>query len=177
MNPYYFKRIDTASVPSAWQLIELLKAEGADITFTALESEADVLSWVDNPEHLVYAAIKNNDSESSNSERASFETVCALVRGRRENTPEKKHAAYMTAATHPEHRGKGLAAQLTEFALEAMTHEGVNIARIYVYSDNKASLQAVSKLGFQYAGAVLRHHQCPQTGLYVDDMIYHKILD
>lgn len=82
----------------------------------------------------------------------------------------------MTAATHPDARGFGLAAELTNYALSQMKSEGVNIARIYVYSNNKASLNTVKKLGFVHAGTVLRHHRDKATGEYVDDLIFHKIL-
>ncbi len=92
-------------------------------------------------------------------------------------TREKSHAAFLTPQTHPDARGTGLAADLTEFALEAMKQEGVNIARIYVYSNNEASLNAIRKLGFIHAGTVLRHHKDIKTGEYVDDLIFHKLLD
>ncbi|MBE0449724.1 MAG: hypothetical protein IBX70_02640 [Clostridia bacterium] len=57
-----------------------------------------------------------------------------------------------------------------------MKKKGVTIARIYVYSDNKASLHAVEKLGFALGGKVLMHHLNVKSGHYVDDIIFHKIL-
>lgn len=90
---------------------------------------------------------------------------------------ERKHAVFLTAATHPSTRGQGLAQQLVAYGLQEMKKEGVNITRIYVYSDNKPSLNAVKKLDFVHAGTVLRHHKDPESGEYVDDLIYHKILD
>lgn len=50
---------------------------------------------------------------------------------------EKSHAAFLSAATHPDARGAGLAVELTNFALDHMKTAGVNIVRIYVYSNNK----------------------------------------
>lgn len=58
-----------------------------------------------------------------------------------------------------------------------MKNEGITIARIYVYSNNKASLSAIRKLDFVHAGTVLRHHKDLETGEYVDDLIFHKLLD
>ena len=92
-------------------------------------------------------------------------------------TNEKLHAVFLTAATHPDARGSGLAAVLTNYVLDQIKKFGVNIARIYVYSDNKASLNAVKKLGFVHGGTVLRHHKDQCTGEYVDDLIFHKVLD
>lgn len=45
------------------------------------------------------------------------------------------------------------------------------------YSNNIASLNAVKKLGFIHAGTVLRHHMDQAAGEYVDDIIFHKLLE
>lgn len=58
-----------------------------------------------------------------------------------------------------------------------MKKDGVAIARIYVYSNNTASLNAIKKLDFIHAGTIIRHHRISETGEYVDDLIFHKILD
>jgi len=152
---------------SIWSLIELLKAEGADMSFTELTDKEELMSFVDNPAELSYVAVTKEEP---------FRVLC-FVKGRRDMTSEKSHAAFLTAATHPNARGSGLAAELTQFALTQMKNEGVNTARIYVYSNNLASLNAVKKLGFVHAGTVLRHHKDQVTSKYVDDLIFHKILE
>ncbi len=164
---YQLRKINSNDIDSIWSLIEILKAEGVDITFTELIAKEEVLNFVDNPAQLSYVAVTTDEPCR----------VLCLVRGRREMTDEKSHAVFLTAATHPEARGSGLAAELTNYALDEMKHEGVNIARIYVYSNNEASLKAVKKLGFVHGGTVLRHHKDQCTGEYVDDLIFHKILD
>lgn len=164
---YQLRKISSYDIDSIWSLIEILKAEGVDITFTELTAQEEVLNFVDNPAQLSYVAVTTDEPCR----------VLCLVRGRREMTDEKSHAVFLTAATHPEARGSGLAAELTNYALDEMKHEGVNIARIYVYSNNEASLKAVKKLGFVHGGTVLRHHKDQCTGEYVDDLIFHKILD
>lgn len=164
---YLFRPMKTSDLDSVWTLIEQLKNEGAEITFAELAAKEEAMHWIDNPAHLTYVAVDPDHEDR----------VLCLVRGRRELSREKSHAAFLTAATHPSVRGTGLAAQLTEFALDAMKKEGVNIARIYVYSDNSPSLNAVRKLGFIHAGTVLRHHKNLKTGEYVDDLIFHKLLE
>jgi ribosomal protein S18 acetylase RimI-like enzyme len=164
---YQLRKINSNDIDSIWSLIEILKAEDADITFTELTAKEEVLNFVDNPAQLSYVAVTTDEPCR----------VLCVVRGRREMTVEKSHAVFLTAATHPEARGSGLAAELTNYALDEMKHEGVNIARIYVYSNNEASLNAVKKLGFVHGGTVLRHHKDQCTGEYVDDLIFHKILD
>lgn len=163
---YYFRRIKSEDIESSWYLIKLLKDEGAEISFTELSIKEELMNFVDNPAQLTYVAVAKEEPHR----------VLCLVRGRREMTSEKAHAAFLTAATHPEARGMRLAAELTNFALEDMKKEGVSIARIYVYSNNHASLNAVKKLGFVHAGTVLQHHMDQATGDYVDDLIFHKIL-
>ena len=163
----YLRRIKAHDIDSVWSLIEILKAEGAEISFTELIVKEEVMNFIDNPAQLSYVAVTQEEPSR----------VLCIVRGRRDMTSEKSHAAFLTAATHPDARGSGLAAQLTNFALDQMKNEGVNIARIYVYSDNEPSLKAVKKLGFIHGGTVLRHHRDQVTGEYVDDLIFHKILE
>lgn len=163
---YSLRRIKSDDVDSVWSLIELLKAEGADISFTEFTVKEEIMDLVDNPAQLTYVAVTKEEPSR----------VICLVRGRRDMAVEKSHAAFLTAATHPDARGSGLAAELTGFALDQMRNEGINIARIYVYSDNQASLNVVKKLGFVHSGAVLRHHIDQAAGKYIDDLIFHKIL-
>jgi ribosomal protein S18 acetylase RimI-like enzyme len=164
---YTLRRMKSDDLDSVWVLIEFLKAEGADITFTELATKEEALEWVNNPAQLTYVAMKADEP---------YRVLC-LVKGRRDLTPGKSHAAYLTAATHPDLRGTGLAVELTNYALSQMKNEGVNIARIYVYSDNHASLNTVKKLGFVHAGTVLRHHKDQFTDEYINDLIFHKTLD
>lgn len=164
---YYFRRIKSDDIDSVWSLIELLKSEGAEMSFTELTGKEEILNFIDSPAQLSYVAVTKEEPSR----------VLCLVKGRRDMASEKSHAAFLTAATHPDARGFGLAAELTNFALDQMKKVGVNIARIYVYSNNQASLNTVKKLGFVHAGTVLRHHMDQATGEYVDDVIFHKILD
>lgn len=164
---YQLRRIEFYDIDSIWSLIEILRAEGAEISFTELIAKEQVLNFVNNPAQLSYVAVTTEDPRR----------VLCLVRGRRDMTPEKSHAAFLTAATHPDARGSGLAAELTNYALDQMKKLGVNIARIYVYSNNQASLNAVEKLGFVHGGTVLRHHKDQSTCEYVDDLIFHKVLN
>jgi ribosomal protein S18 acetylase RimI-like enzyme len=163
---HHLRRIESIDIDSVWSLIEILKADGAEISYAELTAKEEVLNFVDNPAQLSYVAVTTDEP---------YRVLC-LVRGRRDMTAEKFHAAFLTAATHPDARGSGLAAKLTNYALDQMKSQGVNIARIYVYSNNEASLNAVKKLGFVHGGTVLRHHKDPCTGEYVDDLIFHKIL-
>lgn len=163
---YYLRKMESKDIDGVWSLIELLKTDGADISFTELKDKEEVMNFVNNTSQLTYVAVSQEEPSE----------ILSVVRGRREPSKEKSHAAFLTAATHPIARGIGLAAKLTNFALEQMKTEGVNIARIYVYSDNKASLNAVKKLGFVHGGTVLRHHKDEVSGEYVDDLIFHKIL-
>jgi ribosomal protein S18 acetylase RimI-like enzyme len=163
---YFLRRMNFSDIDSVCLLIHLLKAEGAEVSFTELLDKEAVMNLVDNPAQLSYVAVTKEEPSR----------VLSLVRGRREMSKEKSHAAFLTAATHPDARGLGLAAKLTSFALEQMKGEGVTIARAYVYSNNQASLNSVKKLRFDHSGTVLRHHRDAATGEYVDDLIFHKVL-
>lgn len=164
---YCFRKINPADIDSIWSLIKILKAENADMSFTEIKDKKEILGFVDNPAELTYVAVTEDKPNH----------VLCLVKGRRDLSEEKKHSVFLSAATHPDARGSGLAAKLTEFALMQMKNEGITIARIYVYSNNKASLNAIRKLDFVHSGTVLRHHKDLDTGEYIDDLIFHKVLD
>lgn len=159
-----FKSLGKEDIPQVWDLFVHLRTEESEVSFAEVETMEILENWVDNPGHLTYVAMDDD-----------YKILC-VVRGKREMTDEKKHAAFLTAATHPDARGRGIAAELTNFSLSEMKKRGVTIARIYVYSDNKASLHVVEKLGFTLGGKVLMHHMDLKSGLYVDDIIFHKTL-
>lgn len=164
-SQWQFSRIRIQDLNEAWQLIEALRAEAAEISFTDYQHIDEIQHWPHSDEHLVYIA------------RSSEGQLAGIVRGKRENSLQKRHAVFLTAATASFARGLGLANRLTTYALEQMRLEGVTLARIYVYSDNTASLKAVAKLGFEKAGVVKAHHFDLNTQTYIDDIIFHKILD
>lgn len=162
-----FRRMNAHDLESIWSLFQGIKAEKIEMSFAEITQKEEILAYVDNPSELTYVAVSEEEPH----------TVLCLVKGRREMTEEKRHAAFLSAATHPQVRGMGLVARLTEFAVQEMKNEGVTIARIYVYSNNMASIKAIKKLDFTHAGTVLRHHKDTSTGKYIDDLIFHKILD
>lgn len=164
---YNFRRIKTTDIESVWSIVEILKNERSNMSFTEIANKEEILDYIDNPADLTYVA--------TNEEKPN--QVLSIVKGRRDLSEGRSHAVFLSAATHPHARGCGLAAKLTDFALGEMKKEGVDIARIYVYSDNKSSVNAVRKLDFVHAGSVLRHHKDLDSGEYVDDLIFHKILD
>ncbi|OQB20497.1 MAG: Mycothiol acetyltransferase [Firmicutes bacterium ADurb.Bin182] len=163
---FNYRRIEPRDIESIWSLIEILKSEKANMSLAEISSKEEIMEFIDNPAQLTYVAVDEKEPYR----------VLSIVKGRRDLSEEKSHSVFLSAATHPDARGLGLAAKLTGFALAQMKNEGVNTARIYVYSDNIASLNAVKKLGFVHAGTVLRHHRSA-SGEYVDDLIFHKILD
>ncbi|MBO1265895.1 GNAT family N-acetyltransferase [Proteiniclasticum sp. SCR006] len=164
---YIFRRVQMKDRESIWALFQELKEEKIDMSFAEVSHMEEILAYIDNPAELTYVAASLDQPHK----------VLCLVKGRREMTTEKRHAVFLSAATLKEARGNGLAVKLTEFALAEMKKEGVTIARIYVYSNNSASLHAIGKMDFIHAGTVLRHHKDPSTGAYIDDLIYHKILE
>lgn len=161
---YRFRRLIMNDLPSLWELICLLKKENCDMTFTKLQSIEELQNYMDNPSELTYVAV------------TTYNQVISIVKARRDLSAEKRHAAFLSAATHPKYRGKNIVVELTNYVLEELKKIGVNIARIYVYSDNEASLRTVKKLGFVQAGVVYRHHLDLKTNTYVDDIIFHKLL-
>ena len=158
-----FKTLESADVANVWSFIKSLISESAEVSFTEISGADEIQSWVNSETEMVFLAYESDQ-------------LLGILKGRRESLPEKQHAVFLTAAIQPFARGKHLAKALTEYALGEMKQRGVLIARIYVYSDNIASLNAVKKLDFEQSGIVKMHHKNLETGLYVDDYIFHKLL-
>lgn len=163
---YIYRKMNAQDVDSVLEMFKGIKEEKIDMSFANISTKEEVLNFVDNPAELTYVVVGDDKPNH----------VLSLLRGKRTMTPEKQHAAFLTAATHPDVRGKGFVGKLIEYGLGEMKKEGVNIARIYVYSDNTSSVNAVKKMNFESAGAVLRHHKNVETGEYVNDLIFHKFL-
>lgn len=164
---HIFRKMVTEDAESLFDLFQGIKAEQIDMSFSRITEIEEILAFVDNPAELTYVAVTEKDPHQ----------VLCIIKGRRELAEEKKHAVFLTAATHPAVRGQGLAAKLTSYALNEMKRQGVTIARIYVYSDNTASVNSIRKMDFTPSGAVLRHHRDLTTGTYIDDLIFHKLLE
>lgn len=164
---YIFRTMVAEDAASLFDLFQGINAEQIDMSFSRISEMEEILAFVDNPAELTYVAVTEKEPNQ----------VLCIIKGRRELSAEKRHAAFLSAATHPTVRGQGLAAKLTDYALHEMKREGVSIARIYVYSDNTASVNSIRKLNFTPSGAVLRHHKNLATGKYIDDLIFHKLLD
>ena len=162
-----FRRMSMEDVESVWRMFQDIREEKIDMSFAEISSIEEVTSYVDNPSELTYVAVSEEDPH----------TVLCLITGKREMTEEKKHAVFLSAATARSARGRGLVSILTDYALNEMEHEGITIARIYVYSNNISSIKAIQKMDFTHAGTVLMHHKDRATGEFVDDLIFHKILN
>lgn len=139
-----------------------LKEERAEMTFADVEGLDEVLEWIDNPlEHLFVLREANR--------------IVAFLKAR-QGEGELSHSAFLSAAVLREKRGEGLVNQLSTWSLERLKSRGVKIVRAYVYSNNHASISAVLKDGFHCSGTVQMHHFNSETGMWIDDIIFHKYL-
>jgi len=151
-------------ISEMFQLFQELKAEEAQVGFTRTNSVEDIQEWMEDDNITLYVAV---DTEK--------DIVVGVLRGKRGNT-YKHHSAFMTAAVAKDYRGKKIAKDLTDYGLKELVRQGVKIARTYVYSNNKASLNTLLSCGFTISGTVHMHHFSEKTGQWVDDVIVHKIL-
>ena len=162
MIEYREARIE--DVPEMLRLFQDLKEEKAQVGFACIKGVEDLQEWMEDDNISLYLAV---DSEK--------EKIVGVLRGKRGST-YKHHSAFMTAAVAKNYRGKKIAKMLTDYGLKELTQKGIRIARTYVYSNNKASLNTLLSCGFTISGTVHMHHFSEETGQYVDDIIVHKIL-
>ncbi len=151
-------------IEKIYQLFQELKKENAQVGFTRIEGLNELEDWLEDDNIYLYLAVDTDNEE-----------VVGVLRGKRGNS-YKNHSAFMTAAVDKNYRGKNIGKELTHYSLKQLAQEGVKIARTYVYSNNKASLNTLLACGFTISGTIHMHHFSEEAGHYVDDIIVHKIL-
>lgn len=96
-----------------------------------------------------------------------LESGCVVAVFRYSNTPEAAYGTlvgeWLTAGPYatihrcgvdPDERGRGLIAELFQFACDKAAAEGMTSMRIDTHADNAPMGRAVEKFGFTYCGAI-----------------------
>lgn len=157
-----FRDLLLEDIPQVISFFEELKEENAGVSYVECENSDEIKEWINNPNIYIYAALYGD-------------RVVGVFKGRTDGGI-KAHSAFLTCAVNGRYRGKNIAKDLTFYGLKRLKENGIKIARAYVYSDNKPSINTILSCGFQFAGNVYMHHYDEVKGLYVDDLIFHKIL-
>lgn len=155
----------SSDISGMLDLFQELKKEGAQVGFTHIEDVEELQQQLKDENIVLYVAV---DPEKGK--------IAGILRGKR-GASYQNHSAFMTAAVAKSYRGKQIAKELTHYGMEDLAEKGVKIARTYVYSNNKASLNTLLSCGFTISGSVHMHHFSEETGQYVDDIIVHKLLN
>lgn len=156
------RRMHNSDIDKVYNFFNNLKSEGAMVSFSDINDKRQLLQWLNDKNVFVYLAALNDE-------------IVGVFRGIR-GEKYKKHSALLTAAVDVNLRGRKIAQKLTDYGLKDMKNKGIKIARAYVYSDNNSSVSALLKLGFSLSGSVHMHHFNEDKQIYVDDLIFHKIL-
>ncbi|ABR47900.1 GCN5-related N-acetyltransferase [Alkaliphilus metalliredigens QYMF] len=156
------RAIERDDIASICKLFQGLQEEGATVSFVDDISPQTIEKWIEDPNVSIFVALDEKQ-------------VVGVFRAKR-GGKNKEHSAFLTVAVNPEYRGCKLAKRLTLFSLEKLRELGIKVARAYVYSDNKASINTLLSTRFTLSGCVYQHHYDEKAGEYVDDLIFHKIL-
>lgn len=157
-----FRELLLEDIPQVISFFKELKEENAGVSYTECEGPDEIREWIENPNIFVYAALQEN-------------SVVGVFKGRSDGG-NKSHSAFLTCAVDGRYRGNNIAKEITLYGLEKLKENGIKIARAYVYSDNKPSINTVLSCGFQFSGNVYMHHYDEDKQQYVDDLIFHKLL-
>ncbi len=150
--------------PAMLKLFQELKEEGAQVGFTHIQDIEEIQQWIKDKNMILYLAVDANKDK-----------IAGVLRAKRGNSYQQ-HSAFVTAAVSKVYRGQKIAQVMTNYGTKDLAEKGVKIARTYVYSDNRASLNTLLSCGFTISGTVHMHHFSEETGQYVDDIIVHKVL-
>ncbi len=157
-----YAKPETSDANSMFTLFQQLKKDGNEVTFTHVGSVEEVKKWLEVKNNDLYIARYNQE-------------VIGVMRAKR-GVEDTFHSCEITIAVSSEYRRQGVAKSLVLYGLSDSKHQGISIARAFVYSDNKASLNTLLSVGFTITGALVKHHYSHHIQMYVDDIILFKEL-
>lgn len=145
-------------------LFDRLNIESAEVTFTNIKNKTEIEKWLSNSNYYLYVAEADGD-------------IISIFRGIR-GLEEESHCILITIATDLYNRSRGIAKNLILYSLKDIKEreKDVVLARSYVYSDNRASLNTMLSCGFTISGSVYQHHYDKKREAFIDDIILYKIL-
>lgn len=157
-----FRELQEKDIPKVISMFSNLSKERAEVSFVDIASIDEIRNWLNNPNTYVYVA-------------ADGDVISAVLRAKR-GKGNQSHSCNLTVAVDYNFRGNSIAKELTEYVLDLLKEEGIKIARAYIYSNNRASINTILSCGFVFAGNIHMHHYDERTGNYVDDLVFHKKL-
>ena len=157
-----YRALEKEDIPKVITMFSELAEEAAQVSFTEILSEEEIVEWLENENTYVYAAFAG-------------ELLLGMLRGKREEGAQN-HSAFLTAAVRRSYRGNNIGKELINYGVLQLKAEGVKLARAYIYSDNRASINTILSCDFTFSGCVYQHHYCEKQEKYVDDLIFHKII-
>lgn len=157
-----FEKMSISDIPEAVKLFTKLREEGSEVSFAEAEGEEAIIQWLNNPSFYLYVAKCDG----------VLGAVFRCMRGE----GSKNHSGFLTIAVDPQFRGKHMASSFTRYCLGELKKEGLQLVRVYIYSDNISSINTALKCGFTLSGNVYKHHYKEDKGYYVDDLIFHMEL-
>lgn len=156
------RELEERDISKVISLFSNLSRERAEVSFVDIASINEVKEWLKNPNTYVFVA-------------ADGDIVYGVLRTRI-GKGNRSHSCNLTVAVDYSFRGNSIAKELTEYGLKELKEKSVKIVRAYIYSNNKASINTILSCGFTFAGNVHMHHYDEETGEYIDDLIFHRIL-
>lgn len=145
-----------------FDLFQQLKRDGHELTFADVRHPQEIVAWLETESNSLYIA-------------RHFQQVIGVLRAVK-GKEKTSHACQITIAVSSEYRQQGIAKSLVQYGLSDLKNQGILIARAFVFSDNKPSLNTLLSVGFTITGSIAKHHYNHQKEIYADDIIMHKEL-
>ncbi len=158
-----YKELTIDDVEGMVSLFTELENEAAPVSFSRGIDRARAMEWIGDSDVYLFGA-------------ACDGRLVGIFRATRNPDHNKRHSCYLTAAVSRSTRNRGVATELTDYALGRLGKAGLTIARAKVYSDNTASLTVLLKCGFTISGCIHKHEYRSETKSFVDDIILHREL-
>jgi ribosomal protein S18 acetylase RimI-like enzyme len=157
-----YMKPEISDAEKMFNLFQQLKRDGHEVTFADVSHPKEIVAWLETENNSFYIA-------------RHFEQVIGVLRAVKE-IGKTAHACQITIAVSSEYRQQGIAKSLVQYGLSDLRNQGLLIARAYVFTDNKPSLNTLLSVGFTITGSIVKHHYNHQKEIYVDDIIMHKEL-
>lgn len=157
-----YRTLEKEDIPKVITMFSELAKEAVEVSFSEILSEEEIVEWIEDENTYVYAAFEG-------------ELLLGMLRAKR-GEGAQNHCALLTVAVKRSYRGKRIAKDIINYGLQQLKEAGVHLARAYIYSDNRASINTILSCDFTFSGCVYQHHYSEKEQKFIDDLIFHKIL-
>ncbi|MEW9124400.1 MAG: GNAT family N-acetyltransferase [Thermotaleaceae bacterium] len=157
-----YRELEKADISKTLLFFADLAIEDVEVSFTEVVSDDEIDRWLKDDDIYIYGAFYE-------------EKLIGVFRATR-GQESRRHMALLTYAVDRNYRGNQIAKGVISYGMKRLKEEGIKLVRVYIFSDNRSSINTVLSCDFTLSGCIYQDHYSEKEQKYIDDLIFHKIL-